>query len=226
MRTKALLLAAAFSAAGIASSMAQANVYSLNVVGYNNLTLTNGFNLVANQLDLDGTGVNNTIYTTLGTNVPNATRAYAFSGGGFVFTTFNAGTLTWIGSGLAAVNTALQPGGGVFVSIPAAASYPQTVTLVGNVMQGALNTPIAAAYQLVSSKVPQLGLMKTDLGFTPVSTDKVYQFLAGSQTYGGAHTYNAGTGTWLGGEPSLAVGESVFLLGHAGSTWSRNFTVP
>ena len=39
--------------------MAQ-NVYSLNVVGYINIPLVEGFNLVANQLDFDGTGLNNT----------------------------------------------------------------------------------------------------------------------------------------------------------------------
>ena len=41
MRTKALLCAAAL-AAGTAASMAQSNVYSLNIVGYVNVPLTSG----------------------------------------------------------------------------------------------------------------------------------------------------------------------------------------
>ena len=204
--------------------MAQANVYSLNVVGYNTLTLTNGFNLVANQLDLDGTGSNNTLYTSIGTNVPNLTKAYAFPGGAYVSATFSAGSGTWIGN-VAAANAALQPGGGVFVQIPASASYPQNVTLVGNVLQGSLSTTVAPIYQIISSKVPQAGLIKTDLGLAPANLDKVYQWNSGIQNYGSGKTYSAGGGTWLGGEPNVAVGESFFLLGHAGSLWNRNFTV-
>src|SRR5678810_1239027 len=52
MRTK-LLAAAAILAAGIASSMAQSNVYSLNVVGYVNRTFVGGglFSLTANPLN-------------------------------------------------------------------------------------------------------------------------------------------------------------------------------
>ena len=47
MRTKTLLLTAVLGIASAASSMAQA-VYSVNVVGYVNLTLKRGFNAVAN----------------------------------------------------------------------------------------------------------------------------------------------------------------------------------
>ena len=63
MRTKTTLVAAAILAAGIASSMAQANVYSLNVVGYVNVTVQGGgaYNLIANPL-------NNTTGNTL-TNI-------------------------------------------------------------------------------------------------------------------------------------------------------------
>ncbi len=50
MRIKALLCAAAL-AAGAVSSMAQSNVYSLNIVGYVNVPLVTGFNLIANPLD-------------------------------------------------------------------------------------------------------------------------------------------------------------------------------
>src|SRR5688500_15579957 len=51
MRTKTLLLTAALSAAGIATSMAQAPVYSVNAVGYVNTPLVPGYNLISNPLD-------------------------------------------------------------------------------------------------------------------------------------------------------------------------------
>src|SRR2546430_1617669 len=50
MRTKALFCAAAM-AAGALSSWAQSNVYSLNVVGYYNVTVAgNHYGMLANQL--------------------------------------------------------------------------------------------------------------------------------------------------------------------------------
>src|ERR1043166_2369568 len=109
MRTKTLFLAAALSAAGLATSLAQSsNVYSLNVVGYINLQLTNGFNLIANQLDLDGTGTNNTLNTSIGTNVPNLTRVYTYQPASinYQFATLVSGV--WQGANLPAVNAGLQ----------------------------------------------------------------------------------------------------------------------
>src|SRR5882672_6022591 len=76
MRTKALLCAAGMLAAGAATCMAQGNVYSLNVVGYINVSYTNKFQMVANQLDLDGSGTNNTVQTVFGTNVPSLSTVY------------------------------------------------------------------------------------------------------------------------------------------------------
>jgi hypothetical protein len=49
MRTKTLLCMAAL-AAGVATSMAQSNVYSLNIVGYYNVPLPGGLTAVANSL--------------------------------------------------------------------------------------------------------------------------------------------------------------------------------
>jgi hypothetical protein len=52
MRTKTLLLSAAAMAAGLVSSVAQSNVYSVNVVGYVNQVLPAGTLVaVANPLD-------------------------------------------------------------------------------------------------------------------------------------------------------------------------------
>src|SRR6267378_4268086 len=69
MRTKTLLCAAAL-AAGVVSSMAQSNVYSLNVVGYVNKPFKNGlYTLVSNPLN----GTNNTLNTIL-PNAPNFSK--------------------------------------------------------------------------------------------------------------------------------------------------------
>jgi hypothetical protein len=52
MRTKTLVCAAALAAGLATSALAQSNVYSLNVVGYYNVTVpANTFVLVGNQLN-------------------------------------------------------------------------------------------------------------------------------------------------------------------------------
>jgi len=225
MRTKALLLAAATFLAGLSVSSAQ--VYSQNVVGYYQVQLTNGFQMVANQLDLDGTGTNNTLQTVFGTNgIPNLTRVYAFdpNAGTYANATFLSSSSTWSGNP-AAVNAALSLGRGVFVQVPAAAA-PFTVTIVGQVPQGALTTSLnTAGYAIVSSQVPQGGLVQTDLGLSPANLDRIYRFNTAGQAYGAASTYLSSSGTWSGGQPNVPVGEAFWLQGHAGSAWVRNFTV-
>jgi hypothetical protein len=213
MRTKALLVAAAITAVGLATSLAQTNVYSQNVVGYINLNLTNGFTMVGNQLDLDGTGTNNTVMTVFGTNVPVGTVLYAFSGGGFVSASY--GTKGW--SGAANVNSALKPGGGVFIQLPSA----RTVTMVGNVMQGGLQTPYVQGFNIIASQVPQAGLVQTDLGYTPTIGDVTYRYNPAT----GYVSSSYGAKGWSGGQPNLNVGESFWLQAATSGTWTRNFTV-
>jgi len=214
MRTKILIVVAAISAAGLATSLAQSNVYSQNVVGYINVQLTNGFNLVGNQLDLDGNGTNNTVQSVFGTNLPVNTDVYAFSGGGFVLASY--GTKGW--SGAANVNPALQPGRGVFIKLPSAS----TVTLVGNVMQGGLQTPYVKGFNIIGSQVPQAGTLQTDLGYAPNVGDDVYRYNPATKGY---VLSSYGAKGWSGGQPNLNVGESVWLKGATNGTWTRNFTV-
>src|SRR5205823_7441370 len=75
MRTKALLLAAAFAAAGVATSMAQ--VYSVNAVGYVNVTVDSGFNMVANPLTAADNTVGNLFKNIQGT-IPGGLKVFIF----------------------------------------------------------------------------------------------------------------------------------------------------
>jgi hypothetical protein len=233
MRTKTLLLAAALSAAGLATSLAQSNVYSLNVVGYINITATNDLILLANQLDLDGTGVNNTLESVLGsgqggTPYPNNTRVFGFNAnnGQYVQALNVAGV--WIaGAGKEFVRTnSMQPGQGFFFSKPVGGAGPTQLTLVGNVLQGQLvNTPFVGV-SLTSSKVPQAGGVETVLGLSlpnVATAQNTYRFNAGTGAYQQNLKIN---GAWAGGlEPSMNVGESFFLRAAANAAWTRNFTV-
>jgi hypothetical protein len=217
MRTKTLL-AAAVLAAGLATSMAQSNVYSQNVVGYINLNLPTGFTIVANQLDLDGTGTNNTVNSVFSTNLPSGASVYAYTGTGYKI----AGYATkggWSGD-VADVNQALNKGGGVFVKV----TSPATLTMVGNVMQGTLAKTYSPGFTLIGSQVPQSGTLASTLGFTPGSdTVTVYQFKADQSGYN-VSGY-ATKGGWSPAEPTIGVSEGFWLKSTTGGTWTRNFSV-
>lgn len=219
MRTKTLLLAAALSAAGIAASMAQSNVYSLNVVGYVNVELKAGFTMFANPLDLDGTGLNNTVQTVFSNSLPSGSSVYPFSGGAFLPAAGYTTKGGWAG-GVAGANAALKPGSSVFVSVPSTA----TITVVGNVVQGALSTPYNAGYNMVASPVPQAGLIQTDLGYVPQSGASTIQFDTTAQGYLPAKGFTT-KGGWAPAQPNIGVAEGLWLNSPGAGAWSRNFTV-
>jgi len=154
MRTKALLCAAGFLAAAAATSMAQSNVYSLNVVGYINVPWTNGFQMVANQLHSDSTGTNNTVGGVFSTNLPNLSRVYGFDPvSGYGTATFSSGTGNWVG-GQPTVNRALSAGGGVWLQIPGTTGNSGNVTEVGEVHQGTTALAVVNGFQIMSLVPP------------------------------------------------------------------------
>src|SRR5687768_13509192 len=117
MRTKTLLLTAALSVAGIATSMAQA-VYSVNAVGYVNTDLVPGFNLISNPLDNKssptGNSIANLFTTGIQGTIPNQLTVYHFNPttDQFESTAYDDIDGAFLG---AAANVLIPPGTGVFV---------------------------------------------------------------------------------------------------------------
>jgi hypothetical protein len=229
MRTKITFLAAAALAAGLASSVAQSNVYSVNVVGYVTQVPTNGagiiagatvgYTMMANQMDLDGTGTNNTLSTVFPTNLPANTAVNAWNGSGFVQS-------KWLPSGKWSstvntfVNASLQPGHGFFLAVPTTATSP-TITTVGNVLIGTNVFPFVHGLQIVSAAVPATGGITSVFGYPPTKGDVIQIWNAASQSF----TQKKYLTSWVGGEPSLAVGQAVFLNATNAGTWTQVFTL-
>ena len=196
MRIKALLCAAALVASA-AASMAQSNVYSLNIVGYVNVPLTTGFNLIANPLD-NGTNNLNSLF-------PNASfgdTIFQYKNGAFVSSSFLG---TW------QPDLISPPGGGVFYQ----ASAPSTNTFVGNVMTGNLTNHLVAGFNIASSQVPQSATLEV-LGLPAGFGDTAFYFR------NGAYVSSSYLGTW---QPDLspAVGESFWIQAGAAADWTRTF---
>jgi len=230
MRTKTILLSAAIVAAGALSSMAQSNVFSVNTVGYYTLSLSHGFQIVANQLDLDGTGSANSIATVLGTNLPNGSKVFVFSAGAFTANaTYSSAAHAW-GGNTNAANVVMQPGQGFFLQIPAAATLPVNLTVVGNVLgtNGVTNTFTTAypvGFSIIAPKVPLAGGITTALGLNATNGDFVFQFNPATQGYGAKHTWSSAASAWSAGQPTNAVGGGLMYNGKTGGNWVQNFSI-
>jgi len=211
MRTKTLILAAAVAAAGVVSSMAQSNVYSLNVVGYYNVVApANTKILLANQL--------NTTNNTLGGVIPNPVPLSTFFkfNSGYTAYTFDDVDLVWLPNG----TVSLAPGEGGFFISPSAT----TLTFVGEVKQGSLTNTLPLGVKVLrGSIVPQAGTA-TQLGIPGEAFDTMFTFNGGFTTY----TFDDVDLVWLPSEPNLSVGQGFFYQKAPSAlnpNWVRNFTV-
>jgi hypothetical protein len=241
MRTKVLLCAAAL-AASLASSMAQ-NVYSLNVVGYVNVTLpANAFSLVANPLDatMGGTNpgmdnltnlfANATANSTVQTFDPTA----AFGAGDWRDPlTFSGGATGWFPNSMN-----LVPGQGVlfFNNGPAL-----NITFVGQVVQGpyTVATMTSGSFNTLGLPSPVGGDATTNsslvkvlsaCGLAPAGNDTIQKFdptLAfGAGDWTDPETFYGGTTGWFPGTMLLKPADGfLYFRNGANYTWVSNFTV-
>jgi hypothetical protein len=211
MRTKTLL--AALLAAGVAASaVAQSNVYSLNVVGYYNVSMG------ANQKVLLGNQLNTTNNTLAGVipNPPPLSQFFKFNGGYSAYQ-FDDIDLVWTPDG----NVSLAPGEGGFFISPVAT----TLTFVGEVKQGSLTNTLPKGVKVLrTSIVPQAGRVTTDLGLPGEALDQLFTFNGGFTAY----QFDDIDLVWTPSEPTNLVGGAFFYTKAAGNNttnWVRNFTV-
>lgn len=209
MKAKTLLLTAALTVAAAATSMAQA-VYSVNVVGYINLSIPSGLSMIANQLN---STPNNSVQSLFG-NPPNGITVNKFNpaSGNYDQAIFDP-DLGW-GDPTSMV---LNPGQGAFIDNPGATF---TATLVGEV-QLTSNVSIPAGLNVYSSVIPQSAPLD-QMGFpNPNGALTVSRWNGGGFDL---YIFDPDLG-WGPGVPTPRVGES-FFIDNAGAPlfWSRNFT--
>jgi hypothetical protein len=235
MRTKTLLLTAALSAAGLATSMAQ--VYSVNAVGYVNQTIpANGWSILGVPLN----GTNNSLNTTLALpDTAEGCNVFRFD----PTTQSYRDAATWI-AGLGWLSASdpdptVNPGEGFFFQNTTGVALNHT--FVGEVPSGTLNNPVVGGNQwsILSSIVPKnlrLGDLDpstggpTTLEFPADEGDTVYIFDPATQQYKDAYTYVATLG-WLSASdpdldgPLVAPGTGFFVQKTVARTWVQTFSV-
>lgn len=202
-------------AAGVASSMAQSNVYSLNVVGYVNVPMLNGgFYMLNNPLDAATNDIN-----TIIPGAPDGTFVYFWN-----TNTQDLGLIVNSTGGLWSPQDAqIAPGQGFFIS--PGGNY--TNTFVGQVRQYPVtNTALGgSAFNAIGAGVPVTGDTTNILyGYPAQSGDIMYPWNPALPDLGQSLNW---TGTsWAGGSHSFFAAEGFFLLpAGANVTWVTQFTV-
>jgi hypothetical protein len=249
MRTKTILLSALLGGLGSVSVIAQTNVYSLNAVGYINVTCAPGYTMISAPLiatpdNTIGTLINNSGSNYTGDSVYFYNPSSGFSldtaenvGNGTRGTTTNANGWAFNGTNV------LAPGVGCWFDNVGAT--PVTLTFVGTVPSGSLTNTLLTGYTLAGSILPTSG----DLCSNALTTltnynegDSIYTYSGGTFTIfqsgtgrgQGGHGYsetpsgNGGIGDWSSaGDPTIPnVGEGFWYYNSAATVnWVENFSV-
>jgi hypothetical protein len=194
--------------------MAQA-VYSVNAVGYVNLTLGRGYSMIANPLNNGSNALSQIL-----PNVPDNTQILKFDAAQQKFSTTVNGFVA--GAGWFPDGT-LRPGEGAFINLP----DPATITFVGEVPQGNLSQAVPVGFSIQASQVPQTGRLTTDLLFPATDGDQLLQFNNATQAFNPTvPSFVEGPGGgWFPTEPTIAVGTSFFVTKAAARSWTRTFSV-
>ena len=216
MRTKTLLLTAAISAAGLASSMAQ--VTSVNLVGYVNVPMAANNNyLLNNPLDTGNNVLSNVFKGVIGGSTLNI-----FNGAGYDTYTYLLGH--WKKGIIIFDNLLLPPGQGYFFT----PSADYTNTFVGSVVANvgaSVTNALAALNASVGSLIPYSGVITNggtfNLGSPPGGT-VLNQYNVAAQNYAGG-TFTFSLGKWKQGltvtNPVIAVAEGFFIAPSASFDW-------
>jgi len=235
MRTKTLLLAGAALALSLATSQAQ--VYSANIVGYANVPMVTGYNMVANQFS-NGANTADVVLTSL----PDGTFMETWNGTGYTISIYDTGSgsttpaLSWYMSDYSTPTNppTLNPGLGFFLLLPS----PTTNTFVGSVVpniNGFTTNHLVVNYNLVGSTVP-LAAQVVDPSVNLLPPDGTFMETWNGNGYT-TSIYDTGSGSttpalsWYMSDyststnpPTLKVGQGFFLLLPSSYAWTQTLT--
>jgi len=221
-----MLISALLGSLGTASVIAQ-NVYSLNTVGYINVSLVAGFNIITIPL-VTATDTNGS-YNTIGDLFPNgpgtgnpydSDQIFILPPGatGYISTlgksTGSAAATGWTASaGQASSTNQLLPGTAIWYERGNSAGTTNVI-VVGTVTNGPVTNPIVAGFNLVGSMVPLVGDLYSNAvagnngtnGWTNVNGgDQVELFDANAQNFVGTYLDNAPAPSGNGSSPWKAI---------------------
>jgi hypothetical protein len=184
MRTKTLLLSALLGTLGSVSVMAQTNVYSINAVGYINLTIYPGFNIISCPLIGSPDNTENTLLNN-STGIYNQNFLYYYNPATGGFASVQGRTAGTSGTGWTDLGTnTLNPGTAAWFDNLSGTNI--TVTFVGTVPTGPFTNNLGLGFNLVGSVVPMSGDIYSNtlsMQTNVAPGDTVYVFNPQTQAY-------------------------------------------
>jgi hypothetical protein len=221
MRTKTILLSALLGSLGSISLMAQStNVYSLNAVGYINITAEPGFNIVSCPLIASPDNTINTLLTN-GTGQFKKWQFWSWNPSTAAYTEDSGVGAAWGGGGTETLN----PGQAAWLFNPS--NTPVTITFVGTVPSGTNSiTLLADSFNLVSSILPTSGDIVTNslMNFTNgVKKDQVWTWDPIAESY----TEVSKTANWPTDPVQANVGGGFWYFNAQATNnfWTESFSV-
>jgi len=211
--------------------LAQTNVYSVNVVGYINVTLQPGYNLVSSPLQAS----NNSVNTVLANISPvDPANSLLFTWGGV---SYNQGQIAggdgfWYDPNTGNPSTQVVPPGASFF-IQNGSGGNLTMTLTGSVVQGTNGYVVSKGYTFLGDPAPISGDIVTN-GFPVTDNALLYTWNPVSQQYnqallgGGPPSpgfFDPNTGNPVVVAPAVGQGFIYFSPLTNNTTWTRSFIV-
>jgi hypothetical protein len=183
--------------------MAQAQVYSVNIVGYVNQVLPAGTQVaVANPLD-NGTNDLDSVFGAL----DKGSSANFWTGSGFSAATKGADAWT--------PNNATPVGSGLFINSKTAVTNTYVGQLVVNSGDSVTNALPAGAQVLVGSAIPYAGTINSpEIGLLALDKGSIANFWTGS----GYSAATKGADSWT-PDTAISVGDGFFINSKTAVDW-------
>jgi hypothetical protein len=215
-----------------------AQVYSVNAVGYVNLTMKPKFNLIANQLIRSPDATLATLFPA----VPVESQVFTYEAGLYKAAIYLPADGGWLHPITGAPSDiTLNPGQGAFFYNASTPAADVTVTFVGDVPQGNVGLSFPQFFTLAASVVPQAITLTPANGLPDRQEAQFLTYDTTSQSYNTA-LYNDGGP--LNGQvppgigwqnsitgdpatPTLTVGQGFFIYNPSAAAyvWTRTFSV-
>jgi hypothetical protein len=186
-------------------------------VGYINISLEPGFNLISVPLKLG----NSEIAGVFGSqnNLPDGLTVYIMEEGIFHGTTYFASSGQFEPTDIA--QETIPPGRAFFVYNPSRTQV--LLTFAGEIPQGRLTNFLPAGFSAVAPMIPRSGTLSAQ-GFPTAAGDTVYLWNARTQTFYSS-TYDDIDNAWLPREESISAGEGFILVKRQPAEWTIDFAL-
>ena len=188
-------------------------------VGYLNIALRPGFNLISVPLKTSDSDIAGVFAAAAQGNLPDGLTVYVMEGGEFHGTTYVASSGQFEPANIAMET--IPPGRAFFVYNPLDTQV--TLTFAGEIPQGRLSNSLPAGFSVVAPMVPRDGTLASH-GFPTEPGDTVYTWDATNQTFGGS-TYDDIDKAWLPGEVMISAGEGFILFKRRAVDWIVDFVL-